>query len=115
MARDEDRDRVAPVGGTRRPRRARPPGARRQLRVRDRRPRLHLQQRVPDRALEGRAARGERDVEREALAGEVLGELRSQHPEPSAAMARAAPQQRGQEAAVVLLSEEWSERRVDGG
>ena len=75
MARQDHRDRVAAVGGTDRPCLAGVAEAAGLLAVADRGAERDRRQPLPRRALERRAARVERHVERRPVAGEVLLEL----------------------------------------
>ena len=75
VARDQDRDGVCAVRRAGGADRRRAPDAPGELRVRDRLAVADALQLVPDALLERRAARRDRQVERPAPAGEVLGEL----------------------------------------
>ncbi len=72
MAGDDDGNRIAAHGLRQGPDGARPADALRQLAVADGRPERQGQQAVPDRALEHRAARRQRQIEGAALAVEPL-------------------------------------------
>jgi hypothetical protein len=120
MARDQDRERVAPVRGAGRARGAGPAGAGRQLGVGDRLAVGDVEQRRPHRLLPRRADRRERQVERAPLAGEVLRELAAKRVEDrrgrtGARVAGPRPPQRGERALVVGFGEQVADRRADGG
>lgn len=75
VAGNDDRDRIAAVGKPDRARGGGPAHTPCELAVGRRLPVWDLPQRLPDAALEGRAANHKRDVECGALAVEVLGQL----------------------------------------
>ena len=75
MAGNDDRQRIAARRGARRADARRSARARRELAIGDRRAVAHAGDRLPDIALERRADRRQRHVERDALAREIFGEL----------------------------------------
>ena len=75
MTRDDDRDRVAPIGGTDGADGFVVAGAARQLGVADRSAIRNLSQFRPDALLKGRAVRGQRQVKLRQVSGEVGAQL----------------------------------------
>ncbi len=76
MTRHDDRDRIAPVRGADCSARGRPTDHLRDISIAPQLPVRDSHEGIPDAVLKRRAVRGELDIERAPLAGEILTQLR---------------------------------------